>query len=67
MTRRIQWKSPKNGEWVDLPTKEWWIACCDCGLVHKLTFRVYRGRVQIAARRHEGETRLRRKRRKEAR
>lgn len=29
----------KVNEWFSLP-KTWHVACCDCGLIHKMEFRV---------------------------
>lgn len=42
------------------------IACCDCGLIHDLEFRVENGAVQFRARRNERATAQRRRKRKAA-
>lgn len=52
---------PKAGEWVQPVRRGYKLACCDCGLVHTLNFRIYRGRVQFQAFRHERSTALMRR------
>jgi len=52
----IQW----DGEWV-APQKNYRMACCDCGLVHKFEFRVVKGKIQFRAWRDEKSTAVRRK------
>lgn len=39
---------PESGEWVQPVRRGYRLACCDCGLVHKMNFRVKDGRVQFA-------------------
>lgn len=34
------YKHPKAGEWVQPVCRGYKMACCDCGLVHKMNFRV---------------------------
>jgi hypothetical protein len=58
-------KYPKvqPGEWVQPIKKGYKMACCDCGLVHKFNFRIYKGRVQMQAFRDNRATgQIRRKR-----
>lgn len=31
-----------DGEWFELPAREFWQQCCDCGLVHRWQFRIVR-------------------------
>ena len=38
---------PKAGEWVQPVRRGYRLACCDCGLVHRLNFRVHKKRVQF--------------------
>lgn len=38
---------PKAGEWVRPTRRGYKLACCDCGLVHKMDFRVVGGRAQF--------------------
>jgi hypothetical protein len=47
---------PKAGEWVQPVRKGYRLACCDCGLVHTLDFRVSNGRAQFRAFRNERST-----------
>ena len=35
------------GEWIQPIKQGYKLVCCDCGLVHKLDFRVHKGRVQF--------------------
>jgi hypothetical protein len=51
-----------SGEWVQPVRKAYKVACCDCGLVHSMHFRVFKGRAQFKAYRDEKATRLLRKR-----
>lgn len=39
-------EEPEEGEWVQPVEQGYKMACCDCGLVHNVEFRVYEGRVQ---------------------
>lgn len=45
-----------DDEWVQPIRRGYKMACCDCGLVHEMDFRIYRGRVQFRARRHRRAT-----------
>lgn len=29
-----------DGEWIDIDAENYYIRCCDCGLVHRLKFRL---------------------------
>jgi hypothetical protein len=51
-----------DGEWIEPDSDEHRIACCDCGLVHVMYFRVKRKRVQFMAYRDVKATNARRKR-----
>ena len=37
-----RYKQPEAGEWVQPTPEGYKFACCDCGLVHRLDFRVVR-------------------------
>lgn len=55
----------KDGAWVQPVMRGYLLGCCDCGLVHKLDFRiagVRKLRVQFRASRHIGQTKALRKR-----
>lgn len=41
------WETPKEGEWVQPVRKGYLFRCCDCDLVHRMDFRIYKGRVQF--------------------
>lgn len=43
----------KNGwsRWVQPISRGYLMSCCDCGLVHRMNFRVYGGKVQFKAQR----------------
>ena len=36
----MKYKQEKEGEWVQPIRKGYKMACCDCGLVHKLDFKI---------------------------
>ena len=55
----------REGEWVQpTPQTGHKLACCDCGLVHTINFRVVRGKVQLQAFRDEKATKARRRNKK---
>lgn len=37
--------------WIQPVKNGYLMACCDCGLVHRMDFRIYEGRVQFKAQR----------------
>jgi hypothetical protein len=43
----MKYDRPKAGEWVYPVRRGYKMACCDCGLVHKLDFRVRKGRIEF--------------------
>src|SRR3990167_366674 len=64
--RYKKFTTPKDGEWVQPTMKNYLMACCDCGLIHKLNFRIALGKettvvgpppvVQFQAFRHKAWT-----------
>lgn len=58
MTRYLQ---PEANEWVQPVRRDYKMACCDCGLVHNLDFRIHKGRVQFRARRNYRSTAMMRR------
>ena len=46
----------KANDWVQPVRKGYRLACCDCGLVHEMDFRIKNGRVQFRARRNNRAT-----------
>ena len=57
-------KEGDNGwsRWVQPVARNYLMSCCDCGLVHRMEFRVLRERAQFRAQRAPGYTRQERKR-----
>lgn len=43
----MRYKQVKAGEWQQPVRKGYKLRCCDCGLVHRMDFRIYKGRVQM--------------------
>lgn len=43
------YEKPEEGEWVQPIKKGYKMACCDCGLVHKMDFRIAYGEIQFRA------------------
>lgn len=52
----MKYDTPKAGEWVQPIRKGYKMACCDCGLVHTLDFRLYKRRIQFRAFRNNRAT-----------
>lgn len=46
MTKRSEYEQIWFGEWMDI-NNGIRLACCDCGLVHELSYRLHDGKVQI--------------------
>jgi len=44
----MKYHQQQDGEWME-PQRGYRAACCDCGLVHRLQFRVVKGKVQFRA------------------
>ena len=42
--------------WVQPVRRGYKMACCDCGLVHTMNFRIHKGRVQFQAQRNVRST-----------
>ena len=45
-----------DDEWVQPVRKNYKFCCCDCGLVHKLNFRIYKNHIQFQAKRDNRAT-----------
>ena len=50
------YKKPLANEWVQPVRKGYKMACCDCGLVHDMDFRIKNNRVQFRVRRNNRAT-----------
>lgn len=44
-----RYEQPAAGEWIQPIRHGYKLACCDCGLVHRMEFRVVAGRAQFRA------------------
>ena len=42
--RRVKFVKVYDGDWVQPVRKGYLMKCCDCGLVHRLDFRIAEGR-----------------------
>ena len=40
MTRRRDYYHVTDGEWIIVPKRGYKEQCCDCGLIHRMNFRV---------------------------
>ena len=50
MTKRREYYHVVDGEWIGVPRRGYKEQCCDCGLIHRLNFRVTKkGQIEIQA------------------
>jgi hypothetical protein len=61
----MAYEQPKAGQWVQPIRKGYRMACCDCGLVHTMDFRIHKGRAQFRAFRNNRATAQMRRRDKQ--
>lgn len=47
---------PNAGEWIQPVPRGYKLACCDCGLVHRMDFRISKRRVQFRVFLHKRAT-----------
>lgn len=52
----MSYKKVAPNEWQQPIKNGYKMACCDCGLVHNVDFRIYNGRVQLKATRNNRAT-----------
>jgi hypothetical protein len=52
----MKYHRQQDGEWVRPVRRGYRLGCCDCGLVHVVDFRVYRGQVHFRAVRNRRAT-----------
>ncbi len=50
-----------DGEWIQPVVKNYKMACCDCGLVHQIDFRIHEKRIQFRAFRNNRATAAKRR------
>lgn len=53
---KTPYETVMEGDWVQPIKRGYRMACCDCGLVHTLNFRIKGGRAQFQAFRNERST-----------
>lgn len=53
---RRKYDNPVRNQWVTPVRTDYRLACCDCGLVHEVDFRVRSGEIQIRFRRNNRST-----------
>ena len=53
-----EYTAPKGGwtEWIQPIRRGYKLACCDCGLVHNVDFRVHKERIQFRVQRNNRAT-----------
>lgn len=57
----MKYRQEYENEWVQPIASGYKMACCDCGLVHDMDFRIHEGRVQFRARRNKRSTAVKRR------
>ena len=61
-----EYEQADDGEWIRPVMRGHRNACCDCGLVHVIDYRIVDGRVEFRARRHNRSTAAMRRKTKKA-
>lgn len=57
MTTKNGYYHVSDGEWITVPMRGYKEQCCDCGLVHKLNFKISKsGQIEIQTMRDERAT-----------
>jgi hypothetical protein len=56
MTKRLSYDVISYGEWTRPRMKNFREQCCDCGLIHRLDFRIANGRIDFRTRRDDRAT-----------
>ncbi len=57
----MKYVEQKDGDWIKVIRRKHKIACCDCGLVHMLNFRIKKGKIEFQAIRDNRATAQRRR------
>lgn len=57
----VRYHQAKDGDWIQPIKRGYKMACCDCGLVHVLNFRIRDGHIQFQPRRDNRATGQRRR------
>lgn len=56
MAKRVNYEVIAYGEWTRPRMKDFREQCCDCGLIHRLDFRIVDGRIEFRTRRDDRAT-----------
>jgi hypothetical protein len=56
MRRRMRYEIIAYGEWTRPRMQNFREQCCDCGLIHRLDFRIVDGRLEFRTRRDDRAT-----------
>jgi hypothetical protein len=56
MAKRIAYHVIEYGEWTRPRLRNFREQCCDCGLIHRLDFRIVGGRIEFRTRRDDRAT-----------
>ena len=56
MGKRIVYRVISYGEWTRPRMRNFREQCCDCGLIHRLDFRIFDGRIEFRTRRDDRAT-----------
>ena len=62
MSKRLTYEVISYGEWTRPRMKDFREQCCDCGLIHRLDFRIADGRIEFRTRRDDRATAAARRR-----
>jgi hypothetical protein len=47
---RSEYYHVTDGEWIEIPMRNLMDQCCDCGLIHRMNFRINtKGRIEVQA------------------
>jgi len=56
MAKRVVYRVISYGEWTRPRMRNFREQCCDCGLIHRLDFRIVEGRIEFRTRRDDRAT-----------
>ena len=56
MGKRVVYRVISYGEWTQPRMRNFREQCCDCGLIHRLDFRIVDGRIEFRTRRDDRAT-----------
>lgn len=56
MAKKVDYHHVQWGEWMRVRKRNFKEQCCDCGLIHRLDFRIVDGHIEIRTRRDDRST-----------